>query len=131
MTTRTTMTLDMPDDLMASELANAMREISQAVDEGDDEGDVEVAGQRILWRIEIPGVGVEIDRRQRVAAAMLLMGFDLPQDAISAARTMIEASRVCSGMTTGDMAPMGAQGRREALEAVRKLVDEMLSEIGR
>ena len=129
MTTRTTMTLDMPDDLMASELANAMREISQAVDEGDDEGDVEVAGQRILWRIEIPGVGVEIDRRQRVAAAMLLMGFDLPQDAISAARTMIEASRVCPGMTTGDMAPMGTQGRREALEAVRKLVDEMLSEI--
>lgn len=84
---------------------------------------------RISWRLRQPGDGVEIDRRQRLAAAALLMGFDLPQEMMAASVTMLEAADVCPGMTTGDLAPMGPQGRRQALKMARSLIDEMLDEI--
>ncbi len=70
-----------------------------------------------------------IDRRQRIAASMLLMGFDLPAEAEAASKQMIEAAEVCPGITMGDMAPMGKAGRFNALAAARALIDEMLEEI--
>lgn len=70
-----------------------------------------------------------IDRRQRIAASMLLLGFDLPADAETVSKQMIEAAGVCPGLTMGDVAPMGQGGRRNSLRAARKLIDEMLAEL--
>jgi hypothetical protein len=70
-----------------------------------------------------------IDRRQRIAASMLLLGFDLPAESEPVCKQMIEAAGVCPGLTMGDVAPMGKQGRRSALTAARQLIDEMLAEL--
>ena len=107
-------------------------DVLQAIAEDEDQdssGYARVAGQDLSWRLRQPGDGVEIDRRQRLAAAALLMGFDLPQEMMAASVTMLEAADVCPGMTTGDLAPMGPQGRRQALKMARSLIDEMLDEI--
>jgi hypothetical protein len=85
-------------------------------------------GEDIKWSMEQTGKGVDIDRRQRLAAAALMMGFDLPQELSAASRSIMAATKLCPGMTTGEMAPMGAQSRRHALEMARGLIDEMLSE---
>lgn len=118
---------DAPEELPVHELIEF---ISAEVARGDESGEIEDGTSGLLsWELSETRVGLEIDRRQRLAAAALLMAFDLPQEMRAAAATMLEAASVCPGMTTGDMAPMGSQGRRAALEFARRLVDEMLSEM--
>lgn len=97
----------------------------------DDEesGYIDIPGATVGWSLETQGGGVQIDRRQRLAAAALLMAFDLPQEMSVAARSMIEATDACPGMTTGEMPPMNSDGRRAALEMAKGLVEDMLAEI--
>lgn len=105
--------------------------IEAILERRDDEesGYVDIPGATVGWSLETRGGGVEIDRRQRLAAAALLMAFDLPQEMSVAARSMIEATDACPGMTTGEMPPMNSDGRRTALQMARHLIDEMLDEM--
>lgn len=128
MTDRMTLEFDTPENMSPAEAVEQiavemmMDNESGSISDGDD--------GRIEWRLEQSGTGIEVDRRQRLAAALLIMGFDLPQEAMAACQSMLEASRLCPGMTTGDMAPMNGQARRTSLEMARGLIDEMLDEMG-
>lgn len=71
---------------------------------------------------------IEIDRRQQVVAALMVMGFDLPQPLEEAAKAMQLAADLCPGLT-GDEIPMrGARNRRLVLLRARTLIDEMLED---
>lgn len=70
-----------------------------------------------------------IDRRQRLAACMLLSAMDLPAPAGDAARQLIEAADVCPGVTIGDLPPLGPGSRRLFLQRASDLIDEMLAEL--
>lgn len=107
-------------ELIAAELV--LGEESGYVHDGD-------SGDRIEWRFDMGGAGIEIDRRQSLAAATLLMGFDLPQEAMAATRAMLKAAEILPGMTMGEIPPMGPDGRRQALEHAKRLIDEMLTEM--
>ena len=70
-----------------------------------------------------------LDRRQQLAAAQLLMAFDLPAPMAAASRQMIEAARVCPGLTMGELPNLGPGSRRACLAAARDLIDELIDEI--
>lgn len=95
---------------------------------GDDFGTIEGEIANIDWRIEEVHHGAEIDRRQRVAAANLLMGFDLPQPVEAFAASMLEAALICPGLTTGELPDASKGARRLALQNARRIIDEMLAE---
>lgn len=117
---------DAPQEI---ELDEMIELIAQAVASERESGEIEDGSGTLRWDMQTVGGGIDIDHRQRLAAAALLMGFDLPQEMMAASRSMLEAADACPGMTTADMAPMGAQGRRQALEMARRLIDDMLLEI--
>jgi hypothetical protein len=73
-----------------------------------------------------PESGIAMDRRQRLAAAILLSAVDLPQPADKVARLWLDAARVCPGITTGEV-ELGA-GRLAQLQQVRRLVEAMISD---
>lgn len=83
------------------------------------------------WRFTPNSEGASIDRRQRVAAAHLLMAFDLPRDMEEAARAMLEASRVCDGLTTRDIGDMGEHNRLRHLQRAYDLIGNMIAEEGK
>jgi len=126
MTGRTIIEIDTPENIT---LGDALQQIAQEVDEGNEDGHLRDDDRRLSWEIVDASDGVEIDRRQRLAAAALMMGFDLPQEAMAASRSMLAAARLCPGMTTGDMVPMGSQTRRHALQMAKGLIEEMQAEI--
>ena len=72
-----------------------------------------------------PGIDL-IDRRQRLAAAMLLGAFPLPAPMPDATKAIMAAAKVCPGVTTGDV---HFGDRRGALQSARALIDELLSEL--
>lgn len=77
---------------------------------------------------ELPDRDLVPDRRQRVAAANLLMAVDLPQEMGEWAKHMMLATLVCPGMTTGDLPDR--QSRLTGLEASKRLIESMIVEIG-
>jgi len=70
--------------------------------------------------------GIAMDRRQCLAAAILLSAVDLPQPADKVAQLWLDAARVCPGITTGEV-ELGA-GRLAQLQQVRRLVEAMISD---
>ena len=66
-----------------------------------------------------------IDRRQRVAACILLSAIDLPAPARETARAWVAAARVCPRISVEE-ACLG--NRRAGLERVAALVAELLAE---
>jgi len=125
-TIRRTVTYELP---VGSDVDQAAVLRAIADDHDDDSGTVEVDGFRVRWDSHDLADGVELDRRQRLAAALLIMGFDLPQEMAKAARTMMEAARVCPGLHTGDIGTMGGQTRRSALSRAQGIIGEMLAEM--
>lgn len=95
----------------------------------DDSGYVSICGDEVSWDLIEQKDTVIIDRRQRLAAAALLLAFDLPQNLHATSKSMLEAAHVCPGMTTGDLGGMGQQGKASHLRAARDLIDEMLREM--
>lgn len=69
-----------------------------------------------------------IDRRQRKAACLLLMAFNLPAEARAAARQMQQAARVCPGIKMDEIGSMGSSSRLENLHRARILIEELLAE---
>lgn len=98
-------------------------------EEHDDMGHVELGGEFLSWHLTSEGEGIDLDRRQRLAAAMLIMAFDLPQPMTEAAKTMMEAAALCPGLTTGEIGTMGKSQRLSHLNRARDLIDEMIAEI--
>ena len=80
----------------------------------------------LSYDLEIPGIfpEIDLDERQKKAAAIILMAIDLPAEMPAYSRSMLKASRICRNMTTNDI----PQSRAEALKRARDLIDEMLSE---
>ncbi len=72
---------------------------------------------------------IEIDRRQRVVAALMLVAIDLPQPMGEFAILMLEASKVCPGIKADELPNMDSRGRRRCLARARDLIDEMLAEM--
>jgi hypothetical protein len=68
-----------------------------------------------------------VGRRARVAAACLLSAFDLPAEMIAASKQLLQACRVCPGLTVRDV-PVGS--RRQSLHAARQIIDQLLEEGG-
>lgn len=121
---RTKLEFDCPEGVDPMDVITAIAE--QA--DGDDGGTVYIDGETVDWDIRTADQGVPIDRRQRLAAAHLLMGFDLPQEMGRAARSMLEAAEICPDLNTGEIGSMGDQQHRTALMRARTLIDEMLAE---
>lgn len=67
-----------------------------------------------------------LDRRQRVAAAILLHAVDLPQEMSAYAQLSLTAAKVCPGLNVSEA--FTGQPRRVMLERARELIDEMLAE---
>lgn len=122
---RVILTIDLPD---GTAVPTALRAIAGDIDdEREESGYARIEkGRDVQWRISRPGDGVQIDPRQREAAAALVTAFDLPQDATAWAKSMLEACLVNPGMKLTSM-PNRIGGLREA----RRLIDEMLGEAGR
>lgn len=68
-----------------------------------------------------------LDRRQRVAAAVLLSAIDLPHPVEEVARLALAAADVCPGINVVEA--MFGQGRKACLERARDLIEEMLAEL--
>lgn len=67
-----------------------------------------------------------LDRRARLAAAHLLMAFDLPAPADAAVAQMSAAAKACPGLKMDEIPMMGSGQRRACLERARDLIGEML-----
>ena len=67
-----------------------------------------------------------VDRRQRLAAAILLSAIDLPAPAATAAKTYMAAAKVCPGVTVADVR-LGH--RRDGLRRAARLIAELLAEL--
>lgn len=67
-----------------------------------------------------------LDRRQRLAATILMSAVDLPQPASDFARLTIAAAKLTPGCDVKE-AMFGA-GRRRMLERARALINEMLAD---
>ena len=109
----------------AAGLADHLRAIAYDLER---HGDVTGFAMGNSYDLEVPGLSpepIELDRRQRLVAALAMIAFDLPQPAEKASRAMLQAARLCPGATTQDL-PMG--NRRAALEKAKVLLDEMLAE---
>lgn len=72
---------------------------------------------------------IEIDRRQRVVAALAVCAIDLPQPLPDFAQHMKAAAEVCPGIKADEIPMQGARNRRRCLARARDLIDEMLEEI--
>lgn len=83
----------------------------------------------VKWSIEEVTPGVEVDRRQLEVAALMLMGFNLPQEMGAAAASMIEAARICPGLTTAEFPAMNNASRKACLMMAASLVNQMLAEL--
>jgi len=125
MTERLVLTFD--ESELVDEAA-VVRALAGEMGNGDERGTMLLGDETIRWSLRRIGPGVDIDRRQRLAAANLLCAFDLPQNMLDASHSMLEAAAVCPGMTTADLPFTGAEGRRPALLRAKALIDEMLSE---
>jgi hypothetical protein len=71
----------------------------------------------------------EIDRRQKLAACLLLAAIDPPVPAAVAAYQLIEAARVCPGVTLDELPGLWPGSRRDFLARAGALIEEMLVEI--
>jgi len=115
-----------PDDRRPEMIEEIMSQMEYGRREGvirtDDPSDVK-------WTVSDHLPPVDIDRRQRLAAAALLMAFDLPQTMAAVTGSGMEASGICPELTTGEIPHLKADGRRHILEKARTMNDEMLEEI--
>lgn len=80
-------------------------------------------------KIPASDAALGIDRRQRLAATMLLMGFDLPAPAHHAARQMQTAARITPGCTMDEFPGMFGSARKAMLQAAAGLIADMLAEL--
>lgn len=67
-----------------------------------------------------------IDRRQRLAASMLLMAFDLPAPMHPVSAQITAAAKITPGCTLDEFPAL--QSRRTMLEAAHRLTGELLAE---
>lgn len=118
---RITISIEVPEGASLPDILESI-----ALDaEDDDAGYAHTSYGDAAWRIKRPQDGVELDPRQREAAALILCAFDLPQNMLAAAQTMLEACDVNPGMKMPHLTP---NNRQHCLKAARALLDEMLVE---
>lgn len=121
---RIILNLDLPTGVSLPVALNAIA--FDIEDNDEDSGYARTEGGDVSWRTRRPGEGVELDPRQRAAAAALLLAFDLPVDMTTAAKTMLEAADMHPGLK---VETMGRGNRRAMLEKARGMIDEMLADL--
>ena len=72
---------------------------------------------------------IEIDRRQRVVAALMVAAVDLPQPMGEWGQQMIKATELCPGLKADEIPNMDSRARRKCLALARAHIDAMLEEI--
>ncbi len=112
------------DDLMHVVIEEIADQIRHGMGEGILPGDVR-------WSMRDIPAPVDLDPRQRRAAAMLLLAVGERPTLTALAGSVGEADLICPGMTAADLPDMTVRGRTEALRAARSLIDEMLDEAER
>lgn len=115
-------TIDGADDEI---MPVVMEELGQQMIEGAREGRV-VGGAS--WTMRTRPAPVEIDRRQRRAAALLLMAVGSRPTLEELAGSSMEACAVCPGLTAADLPALSIRGRLDALREARSLLDGMIEE---
>lgn len=109
----------------------AIREISeQNYGDLDDEGTIELGDGIVKWRHSEVVEGVDIDRRQRQVAAMMISAFDLPQEMTKAAASWLVSAKLMPGSTMSDIMP-APTGRLSSMMAARDLLSTMIDEINK
>lgn len=78
-----------------SDAPDMLRQIAEEIEDGTE---YNIKGLKMA-----AGDGIDIDPRLTMAAANLLMAFDLPQPAEKAMQQMLYASMLHPGLTTGDI----------------------------
>lgn len=110
------------------DLGEAIQALDCEFDHEQEMGSLSLTSGFVEWHIEDADAPlVNVDFRQKKAAALLLMGFDLPQPMLEAANTMMHAARICPGLTTSDL--MAAGTRKDRLVLARDIINELLGEI--
>jgi hypothetical protein len=71
---------------------------------------------------------IEIDRRQKVVAGLMLCGFDLPQEVLDTTAHWLAACEVCPDIKMDEIPARAARNRRLVLLRARTLIDEMIEE---
>lgn len=119
------LTFEVPAD---TDPYDILEQICDQVSMGEERGTIREGRQELDWDLSERYASVNIDQRQRLAAALLLMGFDLPQEMTMFSASMLEAAEICPGIKMGQI-PIETKGRRIALEKARELIDQMLGEM--
>lgn len=109
------------DEIMPVVIEELADQILRGASQGSIIGGVE-------WSMQIRAKPVDIDIRQRRAAALLLMAVGERPILTEMAGSAQEASSICPGLTAADLPSMESEGRRDALRQARALIDEMLEE---
>ena len=104
-----------------------VEEIGDQIMHGSWSGRVDLMGG-IDWSMKDVPQPVDIDLRQRRAAALLLMAVGDSPTLAEMAGSVHEATTVCPGLLASDLPVPSTEGRLAALRQARALIDEMLEE---
>jgi hypothetical protein len=118
-----TLTMECSEDFQVEHVLNL---IAEEIAMEEESGDVRLGETNVTWKIDEDGETVEVDRRQLHVAALMLMGFDLPQEMMASARSMIAASKIMPKATVQDIMP---GNRKDTLLKAKSILDEMIGEL--
>ena len=100
--------------------------ISEEVEGGEDSGFISHEGEGYSWMLTQQCEGVQLDPRQRRAAAMLLTAFDGPgQDMLAVSKTLLEATRICPGLTCGSNGDVPGPSQLNRLAMLRTVYADL------
>jgi hypothetical protein len=104
-----------------------VEEIADQILRGMRSGHVSLMGG-IDWSMKDVPRPVDIDMRQRRAAALLLMAVGDVPTLTAMAGSVHEATSACPGLMASDLPLPTAEGRFQALREARALIDDMLGD---
>lgn len=118
-----TLTMECSEDF---QVEHALNLIAEEIAMEEESGDVRLGETNVSWKIDEDGETVEVDPRQLHVAALMIMGFDLPQEMMASARSMIAASKIMPKANFQDIMP---GNRKDTLLKAKSILDEMIGEL--
>lgn len=118
-----TLTMKCPEDF---HVEHALNLIAEEIATGEESGEVKPGEAGVWWEIDESGETVEVDPRQLHVAALMIMGFDLPQEMMAAGRSMIAAAKIMPKANFQDIMP---GNRKDTLLKAKSILDEMIGEL--
>ncbi len=121
---RLLITIDGVDERM---MPGVIEDVADQMQHGASSGRIAIMGG-IEWSMKDMPPPVDIDMRQRRAAALLLMAVGEAPIVSEMMGSVEEATLACPGLMATDLPRPTAEGRLEALREARRLIDDMLGE---